>query len=163
MVTDTHLDSIKGDKMSEIFGRESPVLMLKSDGKIPGWALRVRTPYTFTIWSWPFRVGLELQRGTFKTSSHYWFIGPEVSLTMERYFSWAPPLTINVVVGSLGQGYGISSGGELTLNDLIPFSLPIPVEMVLGISAVLATNIDGQGSRTGFIEGNLTAKYSLPF
>ncbi len=134
-----------------------------SAAPVYGWALCVRTPYTFTFLSRSFTMGLGLHRGIFNTNNRYWFVGPEVSLTMEEYFSWAPPLTINVVVGSLGKGYGISGGGEVRLNDLLPFSLPRPVEMVFGISVVLATNIDGQRERTGFIEGNLMARYSLPF
>jgi hypothetical protein len=74
-----------------------------------------------------------------------------------------PPLTLNVVIGSLGKGYGLSGGGEVILNDLLPFPLPIPVDMVLRVSAILATNIDGLGPPTGFLEGSFTARYSLPF
>lgn len=134
-----------------------------SSAPVYGWALRVRTPYTFTFWSQSFTVGWELQRGTFNKNNRYWFVGPELSLATGGYFSWMPPVTFNVVMGSLGKGYGLSGGGEVSLNDFFPFSFPLPVEMVLRVSAVLATNIDGQGTRTGFLESSLTARYSLPF
>jgi len=134
-----------------------------SSAPVYGWALRVRMPYGFTFWSRSFTIGLELQRGVFGTNNRYWFVGPEISLNTGGYFSWVPPLTFNVVMGSLGKGYGLSSGGEMTLNNLLPFSLPIPVEVVFRISAILATNIDGLGTPTGFLEGSLTAQYSLPF
>ncbi len=134
-----------------------------SSAPVYGWALHVRMPYTITFWARSFVVGLELQRGVFMTNSRYWFVGPEISLNTGGYFSWMPPLTLNVVIGSLGKGYGLSGGGEVILNDLLPFPLPIPVDMVLRVSAILATNIDGLGTPTGFLEGSLTARYSLPF
>jgi hypothetical protein len=115
--------------------------------------LDIKFPFLFNLFWFSMTPSLSVGQVSFggdDNSAVSW-----VALESADFIPLKLPLIVHGALGTVGPGFGIKSG--------VRTKFKLGVDVILGISAVVANDINGKGQVTGYVSADLGIYYILPF